>query len=191
MAMPTHLNVALKEWKTVCDALGSGRQIILLRKGGIYEAAGEFEIEHRQFLLFPTYLHQKPEMLKTGEQEKVSSVSAEPAHITLEFAGEITDIIPMPKREAMDAIDDQHIWAKPLIDMRYAYRPENPLYLLVVRVYRLEHAVTIENTPAYAGCKSWVPLGDSVDVKSARPVMDETDFESMCERILLKIKAEK
>jgi len=42
----------------VCSALEAGRQIILLRKGGIYESAGEFEIEHRQFLFFPTFLHQ-------------------------------------------------------------------------------------------------------------------------------------
>ena len=64
MSWPNELNVALKEWATVCAALGDGRQMILLRKGGIYESAGEFEIEHRQFLLFPTYLHQNAEMLK-------------------------------------------------------------------------------------------------------------------------------
>jgi hypothetical protein len=52
------LSIALKEWATLCRALETGRQIILLRKGGIYESAGEFEVEHRRFLLFPTYLHQ-------------------------------------------------------------------------------------------------------------------------------------
>ena len=69
MAWPTSLQVALKEWATVCRALESGRQIILLRKGGIYEAAGEFEVEHREFLLFPTYVHQNLKMLKPSEHE--------------------------------------------------------------------------------------------------------------------------
>ena len=40
MAWPTALQVALKEWATVCHALETGRQTVLLRKGGIYEAAG-------------------------------------------------------------------------------------------------------------------------------------------------------
>src|SRR6478672_9678911 len=64
MAWPTSLSVALKEWATVCHALETGRQMLLLRKGGIYEAAGEFELENREFLLFPTYLHQNLKMLK-------------------------------------------------------------------------------------------------------------------------------
>src|SRR6476469_947176 len=58
MALPNPLAIALKEWATVCHALETGRQMLLLRKGGIYEAAGEFELENPQFLLFPTYLHQ-------------------------------------------------------------------------------------------------------------------------------------
>ena len=62
--LPPALNIALKEWDTVCRALAAGRQILLLRKGGIYESAGGFEIENRQFLLFPTFLHQNPQMLK-------------------------------------------------------------------------------------------------------------------------------
>jgi len=72
------LKIALKEWAVVCRALERGRQILLLRKGGIYEAAGEFELEHRRFLLFPTYLHQKIEMLKTGERDGFEARQHEP-----------------------------------------------------------------------------------------------------------------
>ena len=54
MALPDRLRVALKEWAPVCSALETGRQIILLRKGGIHESGGEFEVENRQFVLFMT-----------------------------------------------------------------------------------------------------------------------------------------
>jgi len=27
----------------------------------------------------------------------------------------------------MDALEDEHVWAKPLIDMRFNYKPQNPL----------------------------------------------------------------
>src|SRR6185369_954412 len=137
MAWPTSLQVALKEWATVCRALESGRQIILLRKGGIYEAAGEFEVEHREFLLFPTYVHQNLKMLKPSEHEGFEPRSEEPGEAVLSAAGVVTDIIQLKSRQQMDALDDEHIWTPPLIDMRFSYKPENPLYLLLVRAHRL------------------------------------------------------
>jgi hypothetical protein len=184
MPWPANLNVALKEWATVCDALETGRQIILLRKGGIYESAGEFEIEHRQFLLFPTFLHQNAAMLK---QADIAPATEEPRQLKISAAGVITDIIPMPTRAAMDALDDQHIWAKPLIDMRFNYRPQNPLYLLLLRAYRLAKPVTIQNTPAYAGCKSWVPLEKTIETTTAQPVLDDASFETRRRHILDRV----
>jgi hypothetical protein len=167
------LQIALKEWDVVCQAMRIGRQIILLRKGGIAEAAGGFELEHSQFLFFPTFVHQKTEMLKPDWQEKVVLHQAEPEKIPLTLAGEISDIVKLQSRQQMQRIDDCHIWTAPLIDMRFNYRPWNPLYLLLVRVYQLASPVEVENTPAYAGCKSWVPLDTAVDCSGASPVLDD------------------
>jgi hypothetical protein len=89
----------------------------------------------------------------------------------------------------MDALDDQHVWAKPLIDMRFNYRPENPLYLLLVRTYRLDQAVPIDNAPAYAGCKSWVPLQSAIDTGRSRPVLDDAQFASRRQGILYRLAA--
>ena len=161
--------------------------MILLRKGGIYESAGEFEIEHRRFLLFPTYLHQNTEMLKPGEHAALNPIKAEPDKIAISFAGEITDIIPMTNRTAMDALDNEHIWTSKLIDMRFNYRPENPLYLLLVRAYRLGNVVTIDNTPAYAGCKSWVPLDRAVETRDAIPVLDDSEYSRRTQMITRRL----
>lgn len=177
MAWPTSLSVALKEWATVCRALESGRQILLLRKGGILESGGEFEVENREFLLFPTYVHQNLKMLKPSEHAGFEAMSAEPDQVVLAAAGVVSDIIQLKSRQQMDALDDEHIWTPPLIDMRFDYRPENPLYLLLVRAYRLHAPVTIANTPAYAGCKSWVPLDQPVEMGDALPVLDDVKFD--------------
>jgi hypothetical protein len=184
MAWPGSLNVALKEWASVCRALADGRQMLLLRKGGIYEAAGEFEVEHRAFLLFPTNLQQKLTMLKESEYASFGARATEPDEITIAAAGVVTDIIELKSREQMDALDDENVWTPPLIDMRFNYRPENPLYLLLVRAYRLRQPVKIANTPAYAGCKSWVPLKHSINTGSAAPVMDDVKYGHRRERIL-------
>jgi hypothetical protein len=183
-AWPAALQVALKEWDVVCRALADGRQMLLLRKGGIYEAAGEFELEHRRFLLFPTLVHQNPKMLKQSEQ--LETVAVEPSRICLSAAAEVTDIIPVSGRAAMDALDDQHVWGPPLIDMRFGYKPQNPLYLLLLRVYRLARLVTVDNTPEYAGCKSWVRLEQPVATDEALPVLDEARYQER-RRLILNV----
>ena len=181
------LNVALKEWASVCSALETGRQIILLRKGGIYESAGEFELEHREFVFFPTYLHQNLRMLKPEAQEGFTPHSAEPQTVTLSLAGRVTDIVQVNSRAQMDRLDAEHIWTAPLIDMRFNYRPENPLYVLLVRAYRLSAPVNVENTPVYAGCKSWVPLDASISTAGARAAIDDPQFAERRARVVAQI----
>lgn len=184
MSLPESLSIALKEWASVCHAMEAGRQIVLLRKGGIYEAGGEFELEHPQFVLFPTYLHQSLASLKPSEHNTFQAATAEPDQITLRLAGTVSDIIQIQSRQQIDAIDAEHIWTPPLIDMRFNYRPQNPLYLLLVRVYRLSQPLTIDNTPAYAGCKSWVPLEQPILTTDATPVLNDPAYESRRTRIL-------
>ena len=184
MAWPVSLNVALKEWATVCAALESGRQMLLLRKGGIYESGGEFELEQRQFLLFPTYLHQSPAMLKSEALAGLEVRSAEPDQVRLSAAGVVTDIIPLQSRAQFDALDDEHLWTSPLIDMRFSYKPQNPLFLLLVRAYLLPAGLILANTPAYAGCKSWVPLEQEVAAGGSLPVLDDLKYDVRRQSIL-------
>src|SRR3990170_4065613 len=103
MAWPISLSTALKEWAIVCQALESGRQIVLLRKGGIHDIGGEFELEHREFLFFPTYLHQNLNMLKSAHHAGFEPKTAEPEQVTLTAAGVVTNIIQVENREQMNA----------------------------------------------------------------------------------------
>ena len=191
MAWPTSIRVGLKEWAVVCHALEHGRQILLLRKGGISEVGGEFQMEHREFLLFPTYLHQNKQMLKPDAHDSYQPLGDEPAEVTLSTAGVVTDIIQLKSRKQLEAIDHEHIWTAPLIDMRFDYKPDKPLYLLIVRAHALHQPVTIANTPAYAGCKSWVPLDQSIEMGDALPVLDDVKFEARRRLILDRLGAYK
>ena len=160
--MTPHLSIALKEWSSTIDALSTGRQILLLRKGGILEQSikNRFSITYNEFLFFPTYLHQSRGQLKP--EVSFEPAAAEPNDVRLTAAGVVTDILKATSREQVDRLDDQHIWTSELLDMRFNYKPQNPLYLVLVRAYRLAEPVTLPNTPAYAGCKSWVPMEQAV-----------------------------
>lgn len=181
------LNVALKEWQVVCDLLLDGQLALLLRKGGIHErgGAGVFELEHPRFALFPAWLHQVPNRMKPPHRDRVVRRRTEPEQVTLRGLGEVNHIWQVPSRGAFDQLDDLHCWSRPQIDMRFHYKPDRPLYLMAVRVYRLADEKTVDNRPAYAGCKSWVPLApeDAVDDRGAQPVVDDEQFGALIERV--------
>jgi hypothetical protein len=74
--------------------------------------------------------------------------------------------------------------------MRFNYKPQNPLYLLIVRAYRLKQPVTIDNTPAYAGCKSWVPLEHAIDAAGASPALDDATYQRRSRSVIDRLNAQ-
>ena len=64
MLLPPESDLALKEWAVAVKALSAGTQIVVLRKGGVHRDDKDFRIVHPEFLLYPTYEHQKQELLK-------------------------------------------------------------------------------------------------------------------------------
>lgn len=180
------IQVALKEWAIVCDLLLEGRFALLLRKGGIHERSGPgvFELDHPRFALFPSWAHQQPQRIKAPFRAGAEPCG-EPDELTIHGIAEAVSIQPVPSRAALDALDDLHGWTAEQIDMRFNYRPENPLFLMAVRCRRLVTPKTIPNRPDYAGCVSWVPLGaeDVVDEAGAEPVMSDDAFAEIVRRV--------
>ena len=72
--MISRSNIALKEWAVTIKALDEGIQTILFRKGGIHEEGREFRIEHNRFLLYPTYEHQREELLKDKFRKELYTI---------------------------------------------------------------------------------------------------------------------
>lgn len=180
-------DTALKDWHAVCLAIERGRQIVMLRKGGIHETEGRFEIEHREFLLYPTWLHQKLDWVKDADRAHVQHRDTEPDEIEIRAMARVTDIVRVQSRQQIDAIDDAHIYLPPLIDMRFSYKPQNPLYLLLVRGYALPEPVTVKNIPLYAGCKSWVPLEAPIDVSAATPALADAEYDAVRRSLLARL----
>jgi hypothetical protein len=177
------LATALKEWDLLINALLAGEQAILLRKGGIYEADNQFELEHQRFLFYPTFIHQDPRMVKPEWRNRIRKLAAEPDKIDIKGYGEVAEILEVPGRPQLETLSDLHLWDAPLLDMRFAYRPEKPLYLVIVRAFQLANPVIIPNTLEYAGCKSWVPLLEPIDISAARQAMPEEKLQQTVARI--------
>src|SRR3954468_17227066 len=56
--------IAFKEWAVTVRALAEGEQLLTLRKGGIREADRHFDVEHERFFLYPTFDHQRTDLVR-------------------------------------------------------------------------------------------------------------------------------
>ncbi len=180
------IDVALKEWRLVCDLLLGGELALLLRKGGIHEDSdtGAFEMAHPRMALYPTYDHQDPEMLKPAFWGRLVD-DPSPAKVTFRGWAQTARVWVVPSRRAFDRLDDLHPWAAPYVDMRFDYRPDRPLYLVALRAWRLPESQTVAFRGAFAGCRSWVPLEDNevVEESGSTPAMDEEDLQRIIARV--------
>ena len=174
------MKTALKEWAVVVEALAEGRQTFLLRKGGIAEGKRGFELKHDEFVFFPTWEHQharsiRPEFHKLFEKVK----PPDPNVLEIRYLAQVTDVLRAPvEMEAAQRLARYHIWAEPFVRMRYEYRPDLPLFIVVPRIFRLPRRVQIPHDRRYAGCRSWVTFYEDVDVAGRQPVLSRNEFQS-------------
>lgn len=178
--------LALKEWAVVVAALTEGRQIFLLRKGGIADVGGTFRVEHREFSLYPTFLHQDKRYIRLdihpSFDQSVTQAEAY-GHVRIESCARVETVIQVANVAALHSLEAYHIWTPAYVNDRSQYKPDSPLYLLLLRVNRLPQPVAFEETPAYRGCKSWVTLDFAIDTAGATPVMSDAEFEDRCRAI--------
>ncbi len=185
-AMIEKSDIALKEWAVLCKALEEGRQTLLIRKGGIAEKKGDFEVEHREFFFFPTYFHQKPDDLVESARADVAALekSAPPeSEIHVRLFATVEDALFVPKQESVGRLAGLHLYSDSCLDMRFHYRNKPGLWVLVLRTYKLPRETLVPNAKEYAGCISWVGLDAPLSTAGARPVLSDAEFEKQREKI--------
>jgi hypothetical protein len=171
-------NRAFKEWAVVCRALAEGRQILILRKGGIAEGPRGFEVTDRQFFLFPTYLHQAPTGLVPEWREALAPDPA-PGRVSISHYAIVSSWLRIRTIEKLRALRGLHVWSDELVEERFHRWSEESVIALMVRVYALPSPAVLDSIAAYDGCKSWITLAEQVSLDGARPVLAEPDFERM------------
>jgi hypothetical protein len=183
---PTH-NRAFKEWAVSCQALQEGRQTLLIRKGGIREDGGVFRIDDPEFWLMPTYEHQNAALLQPEWLPALEAIQSQSRHakeVTM-TAYAVVDTICVASDDAqVNALAHEHIWNPSYVKLRFDFNPYDPLYIVLLRVYRFSSPITVPMLPDYEGCKSWVTLAQSISTAGATPVLSETDFASRRDAIL-------
>jgi len=68
--------IAFKEWAVTVRALAEGEQLLTLRKGGIREPDKHFQLEHDRFFLYPTFDHQRTDLVRGAREALPGSLGA-------------------------------------------------------------------------------------------------------------------
>ena len=114
---------------------------------------------------------------------------------------EITHFSKVPDLTTLKKLENFHIWTDDYLKSRFDYNPKKPLYLLLLRVYKLNNPLRLINKPEWVGCKSWIQI-DSHDpdliayfenhlpekpfeyLKSiSKPCIDDDNFNKLSEKV--------
>ena len=170
---------ALKEWAISAESLAQGRQILLLRKGGLFDEDGAFHLEHKSFFLMPTWFHQERNLVKAQHQDLWAQAPRETDETAklayLRHFARVEQVWQLHENAESALRNAAHIYSPTYLDLRFAYQVNKPLLCAALRLYRLETPLRYELRSEDLGCKSWVEW-DEPFAGNATPALDEDSF---------------
>ena len=193
--------IALKEWAIVCKALEDGKQMLLLRKGGIMEYRKGFEVKHNEFLLYPTFEHQSIESIKDEYKEKIKEISEEhnisyynnnrkkidendnnfntASNNIIKLLAKVEDVIEISDKFTISELRDYHIWSDEYVTMRMNYNPSKPMNVLLLRIYKIRKPLIVDINDKWAGCKSWIDIETDREFLNSHKLKGQnTDYDN-------------
>lgn len=179
------MSIGFKEWALICAALGTGRQSIILRKGGIAEGREGFRFQHPEFLLFPTLFHEQVAKLKLPPETPLPHILA--GHHTLTHRVSVAWTRDLVDWEQISRLEPFHLWTPQVIRERFEYDEHQGISLAFVRVFSLNAPVTFPDEPKYGGCRSWVNVPDC-ETTLASPVLQDAEHSALEASILAALQ---
>jgi len=194
--------IALKEWAIICKALEDGKQMLLLRKGGIMEYRKGFEVKHNEFLLYPTFEHQSIESIKAEYKEKIKEISEEhnisyynnnnrkkidkndnnfntASNNIIKLLAKVEDVIEISDKFTISELRDYHIWSDEYVTMRMNYNPSKPMNVLLLRIYKIRKPLIVDINDKWAGCKSWIDIETDREFQNSHKLKGQnTDYDN-------------
>jgi len=195
--------IAFKEWAVTVRALAEGEQLLTLRKGGIRETEKHFALEHERFFLYPTFDHQRYDLVRESHQPELSRALEEgvwadgeppagaltldgdisqPDRVRIRAWAEVAAHFTVSDRRAVEALSPYYVWTTDYAEKRLAWKRRHPLHVILLRTYRIPRPVTVKVRDEYGGCRSWLELTRELPFEGT-PVLSDEEFERAYEEI--------
>jgi hypothetical protein len=184
-------------------ALAEGEQLVTLRKGGIRETDKHFKVEYDRFFLYPTFDHQRNDLVRESHQPELRRaleegvwadgeppVSAltddgglnQPDRVRIRAWAEVAAHFTVTDPRCVDALAPFYVWTTDYAEKRLAWKRRHPLHVLLLRTYRIPRPVTVKVRDEYGGCRSWLELHRDLPFEGT-PVLSDAEFERASEEI--------
>jgi hypothetical protein len=134
-----------KELASVCTAISTGCQSVLLRKAGLRESTAESGFHAKSFYLLPTHYHEK------GSKHSASDFSVA-LRVEVIRSGDLRDWSQIAKLLPLTAYDPT------IIQEHFESRNEKLLHFALIRAFSLSPVWQLPHSPSLAGCRSWFEL---------------------------------
>lgn len=161
---------------------------MLLRKGGIHDAGGVFELEHSQFWLLPTWLHQNANLVKP-EHRDLLRPPRDPKTIELKWWARVERVWALSQADQSTLEAARHIWSRDYVDIRFGYKPEHPLLCVALRVYESAPPHLLPSDPKYFGCRSWIELEEELPIERPVAALEEAAFSGNLNELKMSFAA--
>jgi hypothetical protein len=181
--------IAFKEWAVTVRALAEGEQLLTLRKGGIREPDKHFELEHDRFFLYPTFDHQRTDLVRESHRPELARALEEgvwsdgepsaaamlrgleinqPDRVRIRAWAEVAAHYTVTDRRAVDALSPFYVWTTDYAEKRLDWKRRHPLHVVVLRTYRIPRPVTVKVRDEYGGCRSWLEIARDLPFSPTR-----------------------
>ena len=157
---------AFKEWQLVCDALASGRQSILLRKGGIHEGRAGFSFAHDSFFLFPTRFHSQADHVREGSAPTLPEWQNGDTVLITHHATAIR-AVTLTDWDQVAALAPFHIYTEETVRQRFDWEGKGmsagSIHVALVEVRARPTPFPLTYQPSFGGCRSWIQIPTPAD----------------------------
>lgn len=166
----------LNEWNAVLEALGNGKQTILIRK---------YNTSVKKFLLYPTISYTKKDdflgNFKIEDRffaEENALPKEEGSKKEVKYFATVENIIEKSSSR-IGTYNKYHIWTK---DHVKSYLSSKNAYIWILRIYELEKPVMVDRTKGmlYANVSEEIPL-------DGKPVLNDAQFSKILTEIENKL----
>ncbi len=167
----TSTTKCLNEWNATVEALGQGKQTILIRK---------YNTSLKGFLLYPTVSYaNKDNFTDSFEKEEKSFVKKnalpkkEEDKIEVKYYAKVEDIIKKPSSR-IGGVNKYHIWTNKHVK---SYIGSGDAYVWILRVYTLEKPLMLSRTRGML----YANVDKDVSVDNIKPVLSDKEFNRIKE----------
>ena len=195
--------IAFKEWADTVRALAEGEQLITLRKGGLRETDKRFRVEHDRFFLYPTFDHQRRDLVRESHVPELDRALEEgvwaegeppaqaltgdgsipqPDRVRIRAWAEVAASWTITDPRSVGELSPYYVWTTDYAEKRLAWKRRHPLHVLLLRVYRIPRPVTVKVRDEYHGCRSWLELHRELPFEGT-PVLSDEEFERAYDEI--------